>query len=80
ALPLLFFFFFFSVGVSPATPLGVQVGYGIWMVMATMAWFSLVSVFFTQPAVRTRFLRAGHWFDRVMGLVFLALAVRLLFS
>lgn len=75
---VLFFIALFSVGVSPATPLGVQVGYGIWMVMATMAWFSLVSVFFTQPAVRTRFLRAGHWFDRVMGLVFLALAVRLL--
>ena len=75
---MLFFIALFSVGVSPATPLIVQVGYGLWMVLATMAWFSLVAVFFTQPAVRSRFLRAGHWFDRGMGLVFLALALRLL--
>lgn len=75
---MLFFIALFSVGVSPTTPLIVQVGYGLWMVLATMGWFSLVSVFFTQPAVRSRFLRAGRWFDRGMGLVFLALAVRLL--
>ena len=75
---MLFFIALFSVGVSPTTPLIVQVGYGLWMGLATTAWFSLVSVFFTQPAVRARFLRAGHWFDRGMGLVFLALAVRLL--
>lgn len=75
---MLFFIALFSVGVSPTTPLVVQVGYGLWMALATAAWFSLVSVFFTQPAVRVRFQRAGHWFDRGMGLVFLALAVRLL--
>jgi len=75
---MLFFIALFSVGVSPTTPLVVQVGYGLWMALATAAWFSLVSVFFTQPAVRARFQRAGHWFDRGMGLVFLALAVRLL--
>ena len=75
---VLFFVALFSVGVSPTTPLVVQIGYGLWMVLATMAWFSLVSVFFTHPVVRTRFLRAGHWFDRVMGVIFLALAARLL--
>ena len=40
----------------------------------TMTWFSLVAVFFTREDVRRRFLRFGHWIDRVLGLVFLALA------
>lgn len=77
---MMFFIALFSVGVSPATPLAVQAGYGLWMAVVTMGWFSLVALFFTQPAVRARFLRAGHWFDRMMGLVFLALAVRLLWD
>lgn len=74
---IMFFIALFSAGVSPATPLAVQAGYGLWMAVATAGWFSLVSVFFTQSAVRSRFLRAGHWFDRGMGMVFIALAVRL---
>lgn len=75
---MMFFIALFSVGVSPATPLAVKAAYGVWMVIATATWFSLVSFFFTQPGVRARFLSVGHWFDRGMGVVFLALAVRLL--
>src|SRR5690606_24561661 len=37
---MLFFIALFSVGVSPTTPLVVQVGYGLWMALATAAWFS----------------------------------------
>jgi threonine/homoserine/homoserine lactone efflux protein len=73
----LFFISLFVLLISPTTPKIIQAGYGLWMVAATMAWFSLVSVFFTRTSVRQRFLRHGHWIDRALGVVFLAFAVRL---
>ena len=56
---------------------GVKAGYGAWMVCATTAWFCLVSAVFTRPAVRTAFLRHGHWVDRLLGAVFVVFAVSL---
>ncbi len=76
----LFFLSLFVLVVNPATPKLVQAGYGLWMVVATMGWFSLVSVFFTRDGVRRAFLSHGHWIDRVLGVVFLAFAARLAFA
>ena len=76
----LFFVSLFVMVVSPQTPKLVQAGYGVWMALGTMAWFSLVAVFFTRADVRRSFLRLGHWIDRGLGLVFLALAGSLVFA
>jgi RhtB (resistance to homoserine/threonine) family protein len=73
----LFFIALFVLRVSPSTPKLVQVGYGVWMTLTTMAWFCFVSVVFTKPEVRDRFLRQGHWIDRGLGVVFLAFALSL---
>lgn len=73
----LFFIGLFLTAISPRTPKLVQAAYGLWMAVATAAWFTLVSFVFTRPGVRDRFLRIGHWFDRVMGVLLLALAARL---
>ena len=70
----LFFISLFAMVVDPHTPKLVQAGYGLWMTIVTAAWFSLVSVLFTQPLVRRRFLRSSHWIDRALGLVFLGFA------
>lgn len=71
----LFFISLFVTVVSVHTPKLVQAAYGAWMAVATAAWFSLVSVLFTQDEVRAKFLRHGHWIDRALGVVFIALAV-----
>ena len=76
----LFFVSLFVMVVSPQTPKLVQLGYGVWMALGTMAWFSLVAVFFTREDVRRGFLRLGHWIDRVLGVVFLTLAGSLAFA
>ena len=76
----LFFISLFVLIVNPATPKIVQAGYGLWMALATMAWFSLVSVLFTRADVRGRFLRHGHWIDRALGVVFLGFAAGLIFA
>lgn len=76
----LFFISLFALRVSPDTPVAIKLGYGVWLVVATMAWFCLVSVLFTKPEVRRRFLRHGHWIDRALGVVFLGFAVALVLA
>jgi threonine/homoserine/homoserine lactone efflux protein len=47
------------------------------MSVATTAWFSMVSFFLTRERIRRAYLKAGHWVDRAMGVVLLALAAAL---
>ena len=76
----LFFISLFPLAVSVNTPKLIQVGYGGWMTVMTAAWFSFVSVVFTQERVRRAFLRHGHWIDRALGVVFLGFAASLAFA
>ena len=76
----LFFVAIFASLIDPATPKVIQGAYGLWMALTTMAWFALVSVFFTREGVRAAFLRGGHWIDRIMGAVLIALAAALAFA
>ena len=76
----LFFISLFPLAVSVTTPKLIQVGYGVWMTLSTMAWFSFVSVVFTRTEVRRRFLAHGHWIDRALGVVFIGFAVSRVFA
>jgi len=76
----LFFLSLFTLVINPHTPLAIQAGYGIYLACATAAWFSLVALLFSHSRVRSGFSRMGHWFDRLMGVVLVGLAVRLVFS
>lgn len=73
----LFFIALFVLRVSPQTPKLIQAAYGVWMTLTSIAWFCFVSVVFTQPAVRGKFLHCGHWIDRTLGVVFLCFALSL---
>lgn len=74
----LLFLSLFSLVISPETPLAVKLVYGAEMTLATAAWFSFVSAFLTVPAVQRRYQAFGHWLDRVMGAVLLALGAKIL--
>lgn len=76
----LFFISLFPLAVSVHTPKLIQAGYGLWMTVATAAWFCFVSVVFTREDVRRNFLRHGHWIDRALGVVFLGFALSLAFA
>jgi RhtB (resistance to homoserine/threonine) family protein len=76
----LFFIALFPLAVSVSTPKLIQLGYGVWMALATTAWFCFVSVAFTRQEIRARFVRHGHWIDRALGVVFLAFALSLAFA
>lgn len=73
---VLFFLALFTSLVSIHTPGEIKVIYVGSMSLMLFAWFALVSVFFTTPSVRQGFFRFGRWFNRVTGITFLVLAVR----
>lgn len=76
----LFFLSLFSVVIDLHTPRAVQAGYGLYLACATAAFFCLVALLFSQARVRAGFMRMGHWFDRAMGAVLVALGLRLAFG
>ncbi len=75
--PVVFFLSLFSSLVSLSTPASIKFGYGLVMASALVLWFVGVSVFFTIPAVRDGFRRAGRWISRATGLVFIGLGFKL---
>lgn len=75
--PVLFFLSLFSALVSHETPALVQASYGVFMAIALIAWFVAVSTFFTIQSVRDRFVSWGRWFNRITGMVFIGLGIKL---
>lgn len=66
--------------VGPDTPLAQQIGYGLFMSVAHLAWFSLVSLFFSEAHLRERMLRQQVLLNRVIGGVLVALGLWLALS
>jgi RhtB (resistance to homoserine/threonine) family protein len=73
---VLFFLALFTSLVSAHTGGDIKVIYVLCMSLMLFAWFALVSVFFTTASVRQGFFRFGRWFNRVTGITFILLAVR----
>lgn len=73
----LFFLSLFTVVISPATPTLVQVLYGVYLAVATFVWFAMLSMLLGRPGFRTTLLRLGVWFERIMGLILILLAVQI---
>ncbi|RUT29306.1 LysE family translocator [Arsenicitalea aurantiaca] len=73
---VLFFLALFTSLVSARTLLEHKIVYLGTMSAMLFGWFALVSVFFTVPAVRQGFFRLGRWFNRITGLTFILLALR----
>ena len=76
----LFFLALFSVVINPATPAWIQFAYGLWMLVVTAAWFSGLSLIFSLQQFRKLFQSFGHWFERTMGAVLIALGIKLAFT
>ncbi len=76
----LFFLSIFTVVVDINTPLYVQSLYGVFCIFATMFWFVGVSVFLSQKKVRKFFNSFGHFFDKTVGVVLIALGLKVALS
>ena len=73
---VLFFLALFTSLVSAHTGGDIKVFYVACMSLMLFGWFALVSIFFTTASVRQGFFRFGRWFNRVTGITFILLAVR----
>lgn len=66
--------------VDPGTPLTTQIGYGMFIALAHVAWFGIVAMCFSAGAVRERLLVMRHWIDRAFGGMLVAFGVLLAFA
>ena len=73
----LFFLALWTVVISPRTPVALQLLYGVYLALATFAWFAMLSHLLGRQGVRDWLLRAGRWFEAAMGAVLLLLAARI---
>lgn len=76
----LFFLSIFSVVVTQDTPSLWLGAYAIYFSLMTMAWFCFVSLVLSKTRVRNKFLTMGHYFDWTMGVVLIALAIKVALS
>jgi len=76
----LFFLSLFTVAISSDTLLEHKIIYGVYMAMATAAWFIFLSIVITHKRVRAFYELNGYIFDRVMGVVLIAMALFLVLN
>lgn len=70
----------FTVVLSPSMPMAQLAVYGVWMMVLQFAWFAVVAFLLSIPTVNRQFQKAGHWVDRVLGGVMVALGVKVVSS
>jgi threonine/homoserine/homoserine lactone efflux protein len=72
----LFWLSFFTLVIDPHMPPALLCGFVAALIISVAAWFGVVALVMSRLAVRARFLRLGHWFDRATGAVLIALGVK----
>jgi len=73
-----FFIALFSQVIGPETSLATRSGYALTACFIDMAWYSAVAWLFSSPRWLLVLQRNSVWFERLFGVILLALATRLL--
>ncbi len=76
----IYFVSLFTLVLSPEMPLYQLAIFSLWIMFIQLAWFSFVVLVLSIPQVNSRFQRAGHWIDRVLGGAMVLLGVKVLLS
>ncbi|MFE5830145.1 LysE family translocator [Streptomyces sp. NPDC056488] len=61
--------------VSADTPVPQQIGYGLFMSLAHLVWFSLAALLFSQQSLRARLLRRQTVLNKAIGAVLVGLGM-----
>ncbi len=75
----LFFISLFTVVINVNTPFYMLIVYAIYAVVSTFTWFSALSLLLSHQKVRAFFNHFGKYFDFFMGLVLIALGLKIAF-
>lgn len=73
----LFFLSLFTAIIDINTPFSVKFGYGLYLAIATGLWFCFLSYLLSTSKVAELIGRKGYWLDRIMGVLLIGLAVKL---
>lgn len=76
----LFFLALFTQIIRPATPLPAQAVYDVTMVGLEFGWFALVALLISHRLIKERFLRVSHIVERAIGVMLIALGLRVAFA
>ena len=76
----LFFLSLFTQVIHQNTPVGMKLLYGIEMCLATFVWFAFVATILSHRHIKQRFIRVQHYFERVFGVVLVALGLKIALS
>lgn len=77
---VLFFVALFTAVITGPTSFVMKLALGLWLPLATFAWFAFVAMMLGGVAMRRRLRHAAHWIDRAMGLVLFVLGAAMLIS
>ncbi len=76
----LFVLSLFTQVIHPQTPLVVQLGYGAFISLAHLIWFSLVACAFSSEVARRFVVRSRHLVERTIGGILVTLGLALAFA
>lgn len=75
---VLFFVALFTAVVTGPVSTALKVTLGIWIPLATFAWFAFVATMLGNAVTRRQLRHVAHWIDRAMGVVLLVLGMGML--
>ena len=73
----LFFLSLFTAIIDVSTPFSVKLSYGLYLAVATGVWFCFLSYLLSTSKVAQLIGQKGYWLDRIMGVLLLGLAAKL---
>lgn len=76
----LFFLSLFTQVISSATPKPIQLGYGLEMCLATMAWFSFLATVLSHPRLQARIRGVQHRVEQAFGVILIGLGIKVALS
>lgn len=70
----------FTVVLSPAMPMFELAIYGVWIIFLQAVWFSGLASLLSIPQVQSWFQQFGHYLDRILGGMMVALGLKVMAS
>lgn len=76
----LFFLSLFTIVINPSTPLFIKLFMGMEMAVVTSAWFILVAYLISHNLVKSKLAKVQHHAERFIGVVLIALGIKVALS
>jgi threonine efflux protein len=76
----IYFLSLFTLVLAPDMPLYQIAIFGLWIMFIQLCWFSFVVMVLSIPSVNSKFQKAGHWIDRLLGGAMVLLGIKVLLS